>query len=107
MERLGAELMAQYTLLDREKLEHLVEEQRRDMANVTFADSELIEAGKLLGAEAMLFGEISCRSGKTIADVKLISTSTGAALWTAHGENASSATMAEYVLHELNALSQE
>lgn len=107
MERMGAELMAQYTLLDREKLEHLVEEQRRDMANVTFADSELIEAGKLLGAEAMLFGQITCRSGKTIADVKLISTSTGAALWTAHGENAPPATMAEYVLHELNALSQE
>lgn len=107
MERLGAELMTQYTLVDRQQLDHLIKEQRQDLADVTFADSELIEAGKLLGADAMLFGEVRCRTGKTIADVKLISTTTGAALWTAHGENASPATMAEYVVHELKALSQE
>ena len=107
MERLGAELMTQYTLVDREQVDQLIKEQKQDLADETFADSELIEAGKLLGAEAMLFGEVQCRAGKTIADVKLISTTSGAALWTAHGENASPAAMAEYVLHELNALSQE
>lgn len=99
--------MTQYTLVDRQQLDHLIKEQRQDLADVTFADSELIEAGKLLGADAMLFGEVRCRTGKTIADVKLISTTTGAALWTAHGENASPATMAEYVVHELKSLSQE
>lgn len=103
-QRLGAELMSRYTLVDRVEMDHLMQEQRQDMANVTFADSDFIEAGKMLGAEAMLFGDVECRLGKTIADVKLISTSTGAALWTAHGENASPAKMAEYVLHELSAL---
>ena len=103
-QRLGAELMSRYTLVDRGEMDHLLEEQRQDMANGAFADSDFIEAGKMLGADAMLFGEVHCRLGKTIADVKLISTSTGAALWTAHGENASPAKMAEYVLHELNAV---
>lgn len=102
--RLGAELMSRYTLVDRGEMDHLMQEQYQDMANGAFADSDFIEAGKLLGAEAMLFGEVQCRLGKTVADVKLISTSTGAALWTAHGENASPAKMAEYVLHELSAL---
>ena len=97
-------MMSRYTLVDRVEMDHLMQEQRQDMANVTFADSDFIEAGKMLGAEAMLFGDVECRLGKTIADVKLISTSTGAALWTAHGENASPAKMAEYVLHELSAL---
>lgn len=103
-QRLGAELMSRYTLVDRVEMDHLMQEQRQDMANGAFADSDFIEAGKMLGAEAMLFGEVQCRLGKTIADVKLISTSTGAALWTAHGENASPAKMAEYVLHELGAV---
>lgn len=103
-QRLGAELMSRYTLVDRGEMDHLLQEQRQDMANGAFADSDFIEAGKMLGADAMLFGEVQCRLGKTIADVKLISTSTGAALWTAHGENASPAKMAEYVLHELNAV---
>ena len=103
-QRLGAELMSRYTLVDRGEMDHLLQEQRQDMANEAFADSDFIEAGKMLGADAMLFGEVQCRLGKTIADVKLISTSTGAALWTAHGENASPAKMAEYVLHELNAV---
>jgi len=58
-------------------------------------------------AEAMLFGTLGCRSNKTIADVKLVSTSTGAALWTAHGENADPSTMAKYVLHELRALDKQ
>ena len=103
-QRLGAELMSRYTLVDRGEMDHLLQEQRQDMANGAFADSDFIEAGKMLGADAMLFGDVQCRLGKTIADVKLISTSTGAALWTAHGENASPAKMAEYVLHELNAV---
>lgn len=103
-QRLGAELMSRYTLVDRGELDHLIEEQRLDMADGAFADSDVIEAGKMLGAEAMLFGEVQCRVGKTIADAKLISTSTGAALWTAHSENASAAKMAEYILHEINAL---
>lgn len=107
VERLGAELLSQYTLVDRQEVDHLIEEQTKNMAEGAFEDSNLIEAGKLLGAEAMLFGTLGCRSNKTIADVKLVSTSTGAALWTAHGENADPNTMAKYVLHELRALDKQ
>lgn len=103
-QRLGAELMSRYTLVDRGEMDHLMKEQHQDMANGVFADSDFIQAGNMLGAEAMLFAEVRCRLGKTVSDVKLISTSTGAALWTAHGENASPAKVAEYVLHELSAL---
>lgn len=107
VERLGAELLAQYTLVDRQEMGHLIEEQTNNMAEEAFQDSDLIEAGKLLGADAMLFGTLGCRSNKTIADVKLVSTSTGAALWTAHGENADPNTMAKYVLHELSAIDKQ
>lgn len=104
VERLGAELMAQYTLVDRQELDALIEEQRNDMQASAFEDSEMIEAGKLMGAEALLFGEIKCRNRQTIADIKLVSTSTGAALWTAHGENVDPSLVAAYVLHELAAV---
>lgn len=102
--RLGAELLGEYTLVNREELDHLIEEQRKDMTAGAFEGSDLIEAGKLIGAEALLFGTIKCSGGKTVADVKLVNTSTGESMWTAHGENVSPEITAKYVIHELNAI---
>lgn len=101
--RLGAELLSEYTIVNREELDHLIEEQHKDMTAGAFEDSDLIEAGKLVGAEALLFGTIKCRAGKTVADVKLVNTSTGESMWTAHGENVNPEITANYIIHELNA----
>lgn len=66
-----------YTLLDRSALQRVVEEQKFS-ANPLVDDERAIELGKLLAADAIVFGTIRRDRRKAFLTTKLIDTQTGA-----------------------------
>jgi hypothetical protein len=100
--RIASELISLYTVVDRDEFDHLLDEQRKDLEGSVVEDSDLIEAGQLLGADAIMFVEVGCNASKnSIADVKLIRTTTGEIFWSAHGENASPEIIGKGILEAL------
>ena len=55
---------------------------------VTFDASALVEAGRLVGAEGLVFVKAGCAAGRDVVDVKLTDTILGTVCWSMHGENA-------------------
>jgi hypothetical protein len=47
-----------------------------------------VEAGRLVGAEGLVFVKAGCASGKDVVDVKMTDTTLGTMSWSMHGENA-------------------
>lgn len=80
-------LLGEYTVVDRSNVDDVIEEQRTSM-EVTFNASEFVEAGRLVGAEGLVFVRASCASGRDVVDVKMTDTTLGTLSWSMHGENA-------------------
>ena len=80
-------LLGQYAVVDRSNVDDLLKEQRTSM-EVTFDASELVEAGRLVGAEGLVFVKAGCAAGRDVVDVKMTDTTLGTLCWSMHGENA-------------------
>ena len=79
-------LLGQYSVVDRSNVDDLLEEQRTSM-EVTFDATEFVEAGRLVGAEGLVFVKAGCVSGRDVVDVKMTDTTLGTLCWSMHGEN--------------------
>ena len=55
--------------------------------NDVFEESDYIEAGKLAGAEGVIFVSATCVNKHTEIDVSLSDTKTGSIQWSIHSEN--------------------
>lgn len=84
---LATALLGQYTVVDRSNVDDVLEEQRTSM-EVTFDASEFVEAGRLVGAEGLVFVRASCAADRDVVDVKMTDTTLGTLSWSMHGENA-------------------
>lgn len=80
-------LLDQYAVVDRSNVDDLLEEQRTSM-EVTFDAMEFVEAGRLVGAEGLVFVKAGCAAGRDVVDVKMTDTTLGTLCWSMHGENA-------------------
>ena len=80
-------LLEQYTVVDRSNVDDVLKEQRTSM-EVTFDASALVEAGRLVGAEGLVFVKAGCAAGRDVVDVKMTDTTLGTLCWSMHGENA-------------------
>jgi hypothetical protein len=52
-----------------------------------FEDSDYIEAGRLTGAEGIVFVEANCMNKHTEIDISLSDTRSGSIQWSVHSEN--------------------
>ncbi|MGB0462651.1 MAG: hypothetical protein ACPGOX_06420 [Flavobacteriales bacterium] len=80
-------LLEQYAVVDRSNVDDVLKEQRTSM-EVTFDASALVEAGRLVGAEGLVFVKAGCAAGRDVVDVKMTDTTLGTLCWSMHGENA-------------------
>ena len=80
-------MLEQYAVVDRSNVDDVLEEQRTSM-EVTFDASALVEAGRLVGAEGLVFVKAGCAAGRDVVDVKMTDTTLGTLCWSMHGENA-------------------
>lgn len=77
-------LLMHMNVLEREHLNRIFEEQKLGMTGV-LKESEVIEAGKLSGAEAIVICQADCISGKSMLSCKLVSCESGQQWWNATG----------------------
>ena len=75
-----------YNVVDRSNLDIFIEEQRNSMSGL-FEDSDYIEAGRLAGAEGIVFVSATCKNKHTEIDITLSDTSSGSIQWSIHSEN--------------------
>ena len=75
-----------YNVVDRSNLDIFIEEQRNSMSGL-FEDSDYIEAGRLAGAEGIVFVSATCINKHTEIDITLSDTSSGSIQWSIHSEN--------------------
>lgn len=87
-------LLGSYTVVDRSNVDALLNEQRTSM-EVTFDASEFVEAGRLVGAEGLVFVKAGCASGRDVVDVKMTDTTLGTLCWSMHGENTDARILVE------------
>ena len=80
-------MLGQYDVVDRSNVDDLLQEQRTSM-EVTFDACDLVEAGRLVGAEGLVFVKAGCAAGRDVVDVKMTDTTLGTLCWSMHGENA-------------------
>ena len=80
-------LLEQYAVVDRSNVDDVLKEQRTSM-EVTFDASALVQAGRLVGAEGLVFVKAGCAAGRDVVDVKMTDTTLGTLCWSMHGENA-------------------
>lgn len=83
---LASALVGSYTVVDRANVDALLAEQRTAL-EVTFNAADYVEAGRLMGAEGLVFVTAGCASGTNTLDVTLTDTTLGSLTWTVHGEN--------------------
>lgn len=83
---LATALLGAYTVVDRSNVDDLLNEQRTSM-EVTFDATEFVEAGRLVGAEGLVFVKAGCAAGRDVVDVKMTDTTLGTLCWSMHGEN--------------------
>ena len=76
--------MTNYKILDRSNLSTLLEEHKLSMSGLT-DETELLNIGKLKGAEGIVFCQEACLSGQQILTVKLLDCNTGEQKWIATG----------------------
>ena len=86
-DEIATALLGQYAVVDRSNVDALLKEQRTSL-EVTFDASEFVEAGRLVGAEGLVFVKAGCTSGRDEIDVKMTDTTLGTVCWSMHGENA-------------------
>ena len=75
-------------------VDDLLEEQRTSL-EVTFDARELVEAGRLVGAEGLVFVKAGCAAGRDVVDVKMTDTTLGTMCWSMHAENADASIMVQ------------
>ena len=77
-------LLMHMNVLEREHLNRIFEEQKLGMTGA-LKESEVIEAGKLSGAEAIVICQADCISGKSMLRCKLVNCESGQQWWNATG----------------------
>ena len=75
-----------YNVVDRDNLDIFLKEHKNSMTGL-FEESDYIEAGKLAGAEGVIFVSATCVNKHTEIDVSLSDTKTGSIQWSIHSEN--------------------
>ena len=85
LQKSATALLGQYAVVDRSNVDDLLKEQRTSM-EVTFDASALVEAGRLVGAEGLVFVKAGCAAGRDVVDVKMTDTTLGTLCWSMHGE---------------------
>lgn len=82
----SASILGLYNVVDRVNFDAFIEEQRNSMSGL-FEDSDYIEAGRLTGAEGIVFVEANCMNKHTEIDISLSDTRSGSIQWSVHSEN--------------------
>ena len=77
-------------------------EEQRNMMTGLYDENDFIEAGRLAGAEGIVFVNASCINRHTEIDVTLSSTTTGSIQWSIHSENLTAHDIAEKLTKSLN-----
>jgi hypothetical protein len=90
-------LLSEYDVIDRSMIQAILAEQKLSM-NGLLRDSDLITAGELAGAEALLTIQPLCLNGKSVLKVKMISVKSSVVLWSAIAKNGSASPSPEEVL---------
>lgn len=90
-------LLSEYDVIDRSMIQAILAEQKLSM-NGLLRDSDLITAGELAGAEALLTIQPLCLNGKSVLKVKMISVKSSVVLWSAIAKNTSASPSPEEVL---------
>ena len=90
-------LLSEYDVIDRSMIQAILAEQKLSM-NGLLRDSDLITAGELAGAEALLTIQPLCLNGKSVLKVKMISVKSSLVLWSAIAKNGSASPSPEEVL---------
>ena len=98
---LTSNILKIYNVVDRENMNNFFEEQRNMMTGL-YDENDFIEAGRLAGAEGIVFVNASCINRHTEIDVTLSSTTTGSIQWSIHSENLTAHDIAEKLTKSLN-----
>ncbi|MDG2311717.1 MAG: hypothetical protein P8L64_04935 [Flavobacteriales bacterium] len=93
-------LLSEYDVIDRSMIQAILAEQKLSM-NGLLRDSDLITAGELAGAEALLTIQPLCLNGKSLLKVKMISVKSSVVLWSAIAKNGSASPSPEEVLEKV------
>ena len=89
-----------YNIVDRENLDVFFEEQHNSMSGL-FEESDYIDAGRLAGAEGIVFVTATCINKHTEIDVSLSDTTTGSIQWSVHSENIGPHDIAERLIQSI------
>lgn len=76
----GTQLLSTYTVLERQMLDVILEEQRLSMSGLVF-EATAVEAGCLQGADGVVFCQYGCLGEDDLLTIKLVDCKTSSQIW--------------------------
>lgn len=90
-----------YTILERQYLDRVLEEQRLGMSGLVFQNSA-VDAGRLQGSQGVVFCSVGCIQSREVINLKLVDCQEGVQQWNASGVNADIFKLLSTILDELD-----
>ena len=93
-------LLGLYNVVERRYLEKLLDEQRLALSGI-LDEKSVVEAGRNVGAQGIIFTEYGCLTGQKTIQLKLVDCQTSELYWSATGVNATAKETLDKVRQEL------